>query len=266
MIGAVRVRARVRALRGESPAGRQVWIHRHFQQAGIVWTPGSFAARASALIAAAAVAGWFLAGSAGAVAGPAIAVAVGAFWFRRRTAGRLDRIAAAFPDAMRATADALRAGLSLVQAIELAAAEATPPLAPELQRLGRVASLGEPMPEALRDFAQRCPAPSVALFGGAAILALRTGADLAPILDGIIASARESERVQRELRAASAQGRLTATVVGGLPVAFLLVLGAGARAEVEFLTREPLGWALLGVGGALEAVGFLWIGHMAKPS
>jgi tight adherence protein B len=156
-------------------------------------------------------------------------------------------------------ADALRSGLNLGQAVDLAATDAGPPLGAELRRASRETTVGTPLDRALGAFAQRCAVPGADVLAVASAIASRTGADLAPILDGIVAAARDRDRLRREMRAATAQGRLTAMVVAALPFAFLLVLGAGARGETHVLLHEPIGWVLLGVGGGLQAAGFLWI-------
>lgn len=207
-------------------------------------------------------AGAMFAGLPGAAAAPVMAALAGAIWLRRRAKGRIDRLSAAFPDAVRSIADGLRSGMNLRQALALAQGDAAAPLDTELAAVVRENDVGVPLHEALSSFAERCPVPGADLLALTTSVAARTGADLAPILDGIVEAARDRERLRRELRAATAQGRLTAAVVGALPFAFLLVLGAGARGEVHVLLHEPVGWALLGVGGALEAAGFAWIRRM----
>jgi tight adherence protein B len=154
--------------------------------------------------------------------------------------------------------------MNVPQAVEVAYEESEPPLARELARLLEDLSVGVSMEQSLESFSARCPVPGADLFAIALVSANRSGADLPPVLDGIVEAARERRRLGREMRAATAQGRLTAVVVGGLPAAFLLVMGAGARAEIHFLFGEPLGWGLLGVGAALEAAGFAWINKMVK--
>jgi len=255
-------RRRVAALAGERRGVRATRLHRLLADADLGMTPQSALRRLCSIAAGAVAAGAMFAGLQGALAAPILAALAGAAWLRRRAKGRLDRLATAFPDAVRSMADGLRSGMNLRQAIGLAAGEAARPLDAELAAVIHENDVGVPLDEALTSFCERCPVPGADLMALTTSVAARTGADLAPILDGIVEAARDRERLRRELRAATAQGRLTAAVVGALPFAFLLVLGAGARGEVHVLLHEPIGWALLAAGGTLEAVGFLWIRRM----
>lgn len=261
-----RVGHRIAAFSPSRPGSRRHRvIARWIAGAEISVAPDVFARRAGWIVAGAAAAGGMLAGVPGAAVGAAAAPVAGWAWLRRRAAARLDRIADAFPDACGGMADALRSGLSLRQAIELVASDGTPqPLSAELARVARDARLGTPLPEAVAAFARRCPIPGAELWAVACEVAVRTGADLGPILEGVVASARDRARLLRELHAATAQGRMTALVVAALPFAFLAIVGAGSHGEVRLLLHEPIGWALLAVGGSLETAGWLWIRAMVR--
>jgi tight adherence protein B len=154
--------------------------------------------------------------------------------------------------------------LNVPQALSVAAEESQRPLADELRRIVDELAVGVSLEDALVSFAARCPVPGADLFAVALTAASRNGADLPPVLDCIVEAARDRQRIAREMRAATAQGRMTAMVVGALPAVFLLVMGAGAGAEVRLLFREPLGWAFLGTGVALESAGFAWIKRTVK--
>ena len=156
--------------------------------------------------------------------------------------------------------------MNLPQALQLVSADAAMPLDAELRRVVGDLRLGRSVAAALGGFAGRCPVPGADLLALATNVAARSGADLAPIMDGIVESARDRDRLHREMRAATAQGRLTATVVAALPIAFLAIMGGAARGEVHFLLHEPAGWCLLGIGGALDAAGFAWIRKMVGRS
>ncbi|MCA1831290.1 MAG: type II secretion system F family protein [Actinomycetota bacterium] len=221
--------------------------------------------RRSGLGMATAVAGAvMLFGLRGALVAPPVFLAGAVVWLRREKSARLTRIEDAFPGALRAVGDAVRAGLNVQQALGVASDETPRPLNEELAAVTDALSLGVSMESALQSFAQRCPVPGAELFCIALVAASRSGADLPPVLDCIIDAARDRQRLRREMRAATAQGRLTACVVGGLPAVFLLVMGAGAHAEIHFLFGEPLGWALLIAGALLELAGFAWINRVVK--
>lgn len=267
MIATLRVRRRIRRIARvpRSPlAGLLDRLGAVLRAADLLVDPGVFVRRGAAGIGVAAAGGAMVLGVAGIVLAPPLAAGAIVVWLRRRAAGRLARMEDAFPAAVRAIADAARAGLNVLQALGVACEETPVPLKTELRAVVTEVSLGVPLEEALSSFAVRCPVPGAELFAIALAAAARSGADLPPVLDCIVDAARDRRRLRREMRAATAQGRLTASVVGGLPVLFLLVMGAGAHAEIHLLFREPLGWGLLATGGALEAAGFAWINRMVR--
>jgi tight adherence protein B len=85
------------------------------------------------------------------------------------------------------------------------------------------------------------------------------------VIDEVAETLRERERLASELRASTAQARVSAIVVASLPVVFLLLMSAGARDQASLLFGEPIGWLLLGVGGGLEGAGILWIRRLTRP-
>lgn len=185
-------------------------------------------------------------------AGPEIAM-------RRRVAGRSARVAAQLPEVLAALSAPIRAGASLPQAFAAAAEESEPPLQDVLARTTRDFDNGVPQDEAIARFATRCAVPEGLLVARAMRVARQAGGELARVLDEVGETLRDRERLARELRAATAQGRASAYVVAALPVVFLLLMSAGAGDQTHVLLGEPIGWLLLAVGGALEGAGILWI-------
>ena len=190
----------------------------------------------------------FLAGA----AGPEVAL-------RRRIGSRKARISAQLPEVLAALAAPVRAGASLPQAFAAAAAESEPPMQDILSRTIRDLDAGVSLDEAISRFASRCAIREGLLVGRAMRVARQAGSELARVLDEVSDTLRERDRLAREMRAATAQARASAAVVAALPVVFLLIMSAGAGDQAHLLFGEPIGWLLLGVGGALEGAGVLWI-------
>lgn len=191
-------------------------------------------------------------GFAGGAAGPSIAM-------RRRIATRSARAAAQMPEVIASLAAPVRAGASLPQAFAAAAEEAEPPLADALARTTRDLDNGVPIDEAIARFTARAAIPEAVLVGRAMRVARQAGGELARVLDEVAETLKDRERLARELRAATSQARASAMVVAALPVVFLLLMSAGAGDQAHLLFGEPIGWLLLGIGGALEGAGILWI-------
>ena len=191
-------------------------------------------------------------GAGAGLAGPEVMI-------RRRIATRSARITAQLPEVLASLAEPLRAGASLPQAFDAAVDEAEPPMRDVLAKTAADLDAGVPQDEAIARFAVRCAVPEGILVGRAMRIARRAGGELARVLDEVGETLRDRERLAREMRVSTAQARTSATVVAALPVVFLLLMSAGAGDQAHLLFGEPVGWLLLGVGGALEGAGILWI-------
>jgi tight adherence protein B len=183
----------------------------------------------------------------------------------RRSRGRDRRIDAQLPDVMRALAAAVRAGRSLPQALEAARDEAREPMRALLAHaVGRL-SVGAPLSEALDAFSNECGTHDAALVVETLKIGRAAGGNLPLILDVAVESLSERDRIARDRRATSAQAKMSALVVGLMPIAFFAIVGSGARDQVHVLFGDPIGWALLAGGLVLEAGGALWMRALLRP-
>jgi tight adherence protein B len=90
-------------------------------------------------------------------------------------------------------------------------------------------------------------------------LARATGGSLAPLLDTLAETLRERERLRGQVRALTAQGRLSGYVVGATPVVMLLVMWLIDPAFVAPVFTTPLGYGMLAAAAVLEALGAVGI-------
>lgn len=199
-----------------------------------------------------------IAGAIAGIAGPEVAL-------RRRIGRRSLRVAEQLPDVLAGLAAPVRAGASLPQAFVACAEEAEPPLRAVLESVCRDLDAGVHQDAAIERFAVRCGVPEAFLAARAVRVGRQAGAELARLIDEVAETLRERERLAGELRASTAQARVSAIVVAALPVVFLLLMSAGAKDQAALLFGEPVGWLLLGVGGSLEGAGILWIRKLTRP-
>jgi len=181
-----------------------------------------------------------------------------AAWLRRRERAELSE---QMPGLLEALSSGLRAGLSLPQAVDAAAEDLPEPSAALAQRLLAGLRLGQ-APDALMlaEAAAQAGHPLAAdwrLLATAVAIQRASGGDLAATLDQITETLRERQRLQAQVDALTAQGRLSAWVVGSLPVALLLALQVLDPDLVAPLFHTGTGWVLVGLGALLEAAGIL---------
>lgn len=92
----------------------------------------------------------------------------------------------------------------------------------------------------------------------------RTGGNLAAALEEVATTIHHRLAVRRELHALSAQGRMSGTILGLLPIAFFVVLGVTSRDQLEPVYRSTAGMALIVSGLAMQGLAYLWIRHLLR--
>jgi tight adherence protein B len=159
----------------------------------------------------------------------------------------------------------VRAGSSLRQACADAAIVAGPSAgAAGLAGAVAEADRGTPLAAAFGRWAVVGGTADERLAAGVLALAATAGGPQARAVDGVAATLRERRAVAAEIRAQSAQARLSAIVIGALPLLFLLWAVATDRRTAAFLVAGPTGWACLGAGVGLEAAGALWMRRLLR--
>lgn len=188
------------------------------------------------------------------------------FWLGRRKSSRLSAFNKQLPDTITLIANALRAGSSFLQAIELVVRESRPPISIEFGRVIREVNLGLPFDTAMENMVKRVKSEDFELMATAINIQHQVGGNLAEILDSIAFTIRERVRIKGEIRTLTAQQRMSGYVVGGLPIALALFIFIAAPTFFDPMFQKPpdvvgipLGVILIGLGGIMMAIGFFFI-------
>lgn len=201
------------------------------------------------------------AGLAGAVAAPVAAWgALRVLAYRRR-----EQFVAQLGDTLQTLSGALRAGYGLNQALDVVAREAEAPTASEFRRVVIETRLGREQGEAMEAMAARTGSEDLRWVVQAFEIHRGVGGDLAEVLDNVAGTIRERNRVRRQVRTLSAEGRLSAIVLFLLPVGLALAMRALEPTYLGELTGSGQGLAMLGVAGGLLLVGGVWLHRIVKP-
>lgn len=177
----------------------------------------------------------------------------------RRRKQRLQRIEDQFPDALDSLSRALRAGQSFGAGMDLVAGECPEPLAQEMRKAWDEWRLGLGWSEALENLARRLPLLEVRLFAAAVVLQSRFGGRLNEILEELAKTIRDSIALRGDIRAISAQGRISGTVLTVMPIALTGILWVTSPAYIGVLFRHPYGKYLVTGGLVCLALGHLSI-------
>ena len=171
----------------------------------------------------------------------------------------LQRFTAQLPIVAQQLASAIGAGLSLRQAIARAAADAPEPAATELGRLSADLDLGARIEEALDATMARLPDPGLRTMLVAILVQRVVGGNLSQALADLSRRLDERATLEREARSATAQARMSAWLVAGLPLAGGVLVEIAAPGTLARTLGQGPGLALLILATALQMVGVVMI-------
>lgn len=166
------------------------------------------------------------------------------------------------PDALSLIGSAIRSGYSFPRAMQMVADEMPDPISEEFQRVINEINVGLPIDAALMRMTARITSYDLELVVIAVIIQQQIGGNLAEIINNIAETIRDRVRVEGELSALTAEGRMSGVVLVLLPfglAAIILTLNSGYLSP---LIHEPSGPYLIGAGLLLQAVGALIIKRM----
>lgn len=120
-------------------------------------------------------------------------------------------------DCLMSIADAMRAGYSFQQALDIIVKEMEPPISQEFLRVSTDLKLGVPLEEALKKMNERVDSADFGLVTTAVLIQREVGGNLAQILDTISETIAERIRMKREIKSLTSQGRFSAIILVLLP-------------------------------------------------
>jgi tight adherence protein B len=162
-------------------------------------------------------------------------------------------------DCLTTIANALRAGYSFPQAVEVVAKEMEPPISDEFAQVSREVSMGVPLEAALEAMGRRVGSADLDLMITSVLIQREVGGNLAQILDNIGDTIQERIRMKREIFALTAQGRLSAWVLIVLPFVMALFMYIFKPEHIMVLIDDPLGRTAMFVSLFLEVIGYIVI-------
>ncbi len=168
------------------------------------------------------------------------------------------------PDTLNLLSTSLRAGYSIMQAIEAAAQEAPEPSRREFGRAMAEMRLGRPMIDALGDIAIRMESKDFEWTVLAISIQREVGGNLAEVLQTTAETILHRNRFRREVKALTAEGRFSMWIMAGLPVVVFLGISILNPGYAEPLYTTVAGYVMMGAGVMLMGVGIFWMNRIVK--
>jgi tight adherence protein B len=196
----------------------------------------------------------------------AVALATALPWFLlRRTRGkRMVKLEVQLPEAADFLGRALRAGHSFANVMQMVGEEMPEPIAGEFKMAYEEINYGVPMNEALHNLAVRVPLTDLRYLVIAVLIQRESGGNLAEVLGNISRLIRARLKLQAQVRVMSAEGRMSAWVLGILPVAVLLMMSVTNLQYIQVLWTDPIGVRMMSYSGAVAAGGVLWMRKLIR--
>ncbi len=182
-----------------------------------------------------------------------------AFYVHSRIAKQMHKFEVQLESMLTMVSNSLRAGFGLLQAFDLAAEQAQPPMSTELNRLLRDTRMGASIEEALQSMGERIGSYDMDVVITAILIQRTSGSNLSEVLENVAHTIRERARIQGEINTLTAQKKLSGWIVGLMPVAFVLLMLAISFDYMSTLFTDPLGRFLLIVAVVLDILGILAI-------
>ncbi len=168
------------------------------------------------------------------------------------------------PDVLTLLAGTLRSGFSLLQGLEVTAKEAPEPASREFLRAYQEARMGRSIDECLNDVADRMESADLGWTVVAINIQQEVGGNLAELLDTISNTMNQRERLRREVRALTGEGRFSAIVLFIFPIAFAAIMYALQPGYISKLFNNTGGIIACVVAATLMVIGGLWLKKIVK--
>ena len=199
--------------------------------------------------------GWFILG----LPAAAFAATVPFSVLKRIATMRMRKFEEQFPEALDLITRALRAGHAFTTGLEMVANEMPSPVKDEFRLLYDRQNYGMSLPDALKLFAKRVELLDARFFVTAVLIQRESGGNLAEVLDNLATVIRDRFRVKRQMRVASAHGRITGWVLIALPPVLGAALMATNPQHRELMFGEALGIQMMIGAAVLQGIGTLII-------
>jgi tight adherence protein B len=185
-------------------------------------------------------------------------------YIRIRKQRRLKAFAAQLPYALDLIKSSIEAGHSLLRGFQVVVAEFSDPIGSEFRSVIEQSRLGLPLPRALEEMLDRVPVEDLRLLVVAVRVQSEVGSSLAQIIGRLSDIVRTRQRIQQQIRALTAQSRMSGMVVGFLPIVMLGAFSIIQPAYVHTLLYDPSGQTILKVAAGLDLMAFATIRKLLK--
>ena len=185
-------------------------------------------------------------------------------YIRVRRQRRIKAFAKQLPYALDLIKSSLEAGHTLLRGLQVVVAEFADPISTEFRSAIEQSRLGLPLPRALEEMLKRVPQDDLRLLVVAVRVQSEVGSSLAIIIGRLSEIVRTRQRLQQQIKALTAQSKMSGILVGFLPIVMLAAFSVIQPSYTDTLFYDPSGQKILEVACVLDALAFLSIRKLLK--
>ncbi|MCX2747078.1 type II secretion system F family protein [Arthrobacter sp. MI7-26] len=162
-------------------------------------------------------------------------------------------------DTLQLLSGGLRAGHSILRAIDAAATESASPTAEEMRRIITETSLGRDLQASLNDAAERMRCEDFVWIAQAIQINREVGGNLAEVLDQVNETIRERSEIKGHIKSLAAEGKFSGYILMALPFGIVTMLVVVNPGYMDVMLTHPLGWGMLAGSAIMMTIGGLWM-------
>lgn len=232
--------------------------------AGLQWTSAEWLLLHTGIAVAAAFVGLVLRGPMLMLLMLLLGIVLPWLYLSRKHSQRLANFDAQLPETLQLISGGLSAGLSLPQAVDTVVREGAEPMSGELRRALVEQRLGVDIADSLESVAARMNSTDFDWVVMAIRIQREVGGNLAELLNTVASTMREREYLRRQVRVLSAEGRISALVLGALPILMAIYLAIFRPDFLSPMFHSFLGISLLTIAVVLLLTGFFVLSRLVK--
>ena len=200
-----------------------------------------------------------------ALLGAAFLLATPWYLVRRMAERRRVQIEDQLADAMVTLSNAVKAGLSLAQSLDILADQCPQPIAGEFRQMVTEYNLGKPLERTLQEAKERLRSENFSLFAAAMLASHESGGRLNETVERIASSVLEMQRLERKVQTETAQARKSAVYMAIVPPVMLVVWYFVDPVNTTLLFTEVFGHVLLASAVVLNVAAYFWARAILNP-
>jgi tight adherence protein B len=162
-------------------------------------------------------------------------------------------------DTLQLLAGGLRAGHSILRAIDAAATESQSPTSEEMRRVITETSLGRDLLASLTDTSERMRNEDFVWIAQAIQINREVGGNLAEVLDQVNETIRERSEIKGHIKSLAAEGKFSAYILIAMPFGIVVMLMMVNPGYMDSMFTHPLGWGMMAASAVLMTIGSLWM-------